>query len=87
MSKRYPPIFNVILFAVAVYIIVINPMTMPMPWISAITSFIVFAISSIFNAAADDDYAHFWYVNADWSDTCLLQSRLNSYLETEKRSG
>lgn len=35
---------------------------------------------------ADDDYAHFWYVNADWSDTCLLQSRLNSYLETEKRS-
>lgn len=50
MSKRYPPIFNVILFAVAVCIIVINPMTMPMPWISAVTSFIVFAISSIFNA-------------------------------------
>lgn len=25
-------------------------MTMPMPWISAVTSFIVFAISSIFNA-------------------------------------
>lgn len=53
MSKRYPPIFNVILFAVAVCIIVINPMTMPMPWISAVTSFIVFAISSIFNAAVD----------------------------------
>lgn len=53
MSKRYPPIFNVILFAVAVCFIVINPMTMPMPWISAVTSFIVFAISSIFNAAVD----------------------------------
>lgn len=53
MSKRYPPIFNVILFAVAVCIIIINPMTMPMPWISAVTSFIVFAISSIFNAAVD----------------------------------
>lgn len=53
MSKRYPPIFNVILFAVAVCIIVITPMTISMPWISAVTSFIVFAISSIFNAAVD----------------------------------
>lgn len=53
MSKRYPPIFNVILFAVAVCIILANPMTMLMPWISAVTSFIVFAISSIFNAAVD----------------------------------
>ena len=61
MSKRYPPIFNVILFAVAVCIIVINPMTMPMPWISAVTSFIVFAISSIFNAVgyAYDRYTIF----------------------------
>lgn len=50
MSKRYPPIFNVILFAVAVCIIVINPMTMLMPWISTVTSFVVFAVSSIFNA-------------------------------------
>lgn len=50
MSKRYPPIFNVILFAVAICIIVINPMTMPMPWISAVTNLIVFAVSSIFNA-------------------------------------
>ena len=53
MSKRYPPIFNVILFAVAVCIILANPMTMLMPQISAVTSFIVFAISSIFNAAVD----------------------------------
>lgn len=53
MSKRYPPIFNVILFAVAVCIILANPMTTPMPWISAVTSVIVFAISSIFNAAVD----------------------------------
>ena len=53
MSKHYPPIFNVILFAVAVCIILANPMTMLMPWISAVTSFIVFAISSVFNAAVD----------------------------------
>jgi len=50
MSKRYPPIFNIILFAVAVRIIVINPMTMLMPWISTVTNLIVFAVSSIFNA-------------------------------------
>lgn len=50
MSKRYPPIFNVILFAVAVCIILANPMTMLTPWISTVTSFIVFAVSSIFNA-------------------------------------
>lgn len=50
MSKRYPPIFNVILFIVAVYIILANPMTMLMPWISTVTSFVVFAVSSIFNA-------------------------------------
>ena len=53
MPKRYPPIFSVILFTIAVFIILVNPMTMPMPWISAVTSFIVFAISSIFNAAVD----------------------------------
>lgn len=50
MSKRYPPIFNVILFIVAVCIILANPMTMLMPWISTVTSFVVFAVSSIFNA-------------------------------------
>ena len=50
MSKRYPPIFNVILFAVAVCIILANPMTMLMPWISTVTSFVVFAVSGIFNA-------------------------------------
>ena len=47
MSKRYPPIFNVILFAVAVCIILANPMTMLMPWISTVTNLIVFAVSSI----------------------------------------
>lgn len=51
MSKRYPPIFNVILFIVAVCIILANPMTMLMPWISTVTSFVVFAVSGIFNAA------------------------------------
>lgn len=50
MSKRYPPIFNVILFAVAVCIILANPMTMLMPWISTVTNIIAFAVSSIFNA-------------------------------------
>lgn len=50
MSKRYPPIFNVILFIVAVCTILANPMTMLMPWISTVTSFVVFAVSSIFNA-------------------------------------
>ena len=39
-----------ILFAVAVCIILANPMTMLMPWISTVTNFIVFAVSSIFNA-------------------------------------
>lgn len=53
MSKRYPSIFNVILFAVAVCIILANPMTMLMPWISTVTNLIVFAVSSIFNAAVD----------------------------------
>lgn len=50
MSKRYPPIFNVILFAIAVCVILANPMTILMPWISTVTSFVVFAVSSIFNA-------------------------------------
>lgn len=47
MSKRYPPIFNVILFLVAVCIILANPMTILMPWISTVTSFVVFAVSGI----------------------------------------
>lgn len=61
MSKHYPPIFNVILFAVAVCIILANPMTMLMPWISTVTNLIVFAVSSIFNAVgyAYDRYTIF----------------------------
>lgn len=61
MSKRYPPIFNVILFAIAVCIILANPMTMLMPWISTVTSFVVFAVNSIFNAVvyAYNSYAIF----------------------------
>lgn len=51
MPKHYPPIFSVILFAIAVCIILVNPMTMLMPWISTVTSFVVFTISGIFNAA------------------------------------
>lgn len=51
MSKRYPPIFNVILFAIAVCIILASPMNVLMPRISKVTNFVVFAVSSIFNAA------------------------------------
>ena len=50
MSKRYPSIFNMILFAVAVCIILAKPMPMLMPWISTATNFIAFAVSGIFNA-------------------------------------
>ena len=39
-----------ILFTVAVCIILANPMTMLMPWISTVTNLIVFTVSSIFNA-------------------------------------
>lgn len=61
MSKRYPPIFNLILFTIAVYIVVANPVTMLMPWISAATNFAAFAIGSIFSAVAYayDKYAIF----------------------------
>ena len=61
MSKRYPPIFNVILFIIAVCIIIVSPMTMLMPWISTVTSFVVFTVSSIFNALvyAYNSYAIF----------------------------
>lgn len=60
MSKRYPPIFNVILFIVAVCIILANPMTMLMPWISTVTSFVVFAVSTTLdiqiNRLPDNEY-------------------------------
>ena len=61
MSKHYPPIFNVILFIVAVCVIIVNPMTILMPWISTVTNFIAFAVSSIFNAVgyAYDRYTIF----------------------------
>ena len=32
MSKRYPPIFNVILFAVAVIFMLLNPISNMVPW-------------------------------------------------------
>lgn len=33
MSKRYPPIFNVILFAVAVIFMLLNPIANMIPWL------------------------------------------------------
>lgn len=33
MSKRYPPIFNVILFAVAVIFMLLNPISNMIPWL------------------------------------------------------
>ena len=33
MSKRYPPIFNVILFAVAVIFMLLNPISNMVPWL------------------------------------------------------
>lgn len=61
MSKRYPPISNVILFAVAVCVILANPMIMLMPLISTVTNFIAFAVSSILYAVgyAYDHYTIF----------------------------
>lgn len=55
MSKRYPPIFNVILFAVAVIFMLLNPIASMVPWlpeaikISATAA--MYAIYDFFNVA------------------------------------
>lgn len=55
MSKRYPPIFNVILFAVAVIFMLLNPIANMIPWLpdaikTAVTT-TIYALYDFFNAA------------------------------------
>lgn len=55
MSKRYPPIFNVILFAVAVIFMLLNPISNMVPWLpeaikTAVTA-AIYALYDFFNAA------------------------------------
>lgn len=61
MTRRYPPVFSVILFIIAVYIIVANPITIFAPWISAAINGIAMIISGIFSAVGYiyDKYAIF----------------------------
>ena len=50
MSKRYPPIFNVILFAVAVIFMLLNPISNMVPWLSeAIKTAVTVAIYAIYD--------------------------------------
>lgn len=69
MSKRYPPIFNVILFAVAIAFMLLNPIANMIPWLpeaikTAVTT-AIYAMYDFFNAAgkiivdAYDKYAIF----------------------------
>jgi len=55
MSKRYPPIFNVILFAVAVIFMLLNPIANMIPWlpeaIKTVVTAAIYAMYDFFNAA------------------------------------
>lgn len=55
MSKRYPPIFNVILFAIAVIFMLLNPISNMIPWlpeaIKTAVAAVVYALYDFFNAA------------------------------------
>lgn len=55
MSKRYPPIFNVILFAVAVIFMLLNPIANMIPWlpeaIKTSVTVAIYALYDLFNAA------------------------------------
>lgn len=54
-SKRYPPIFNVILFAVAVIFTLLNPISDMVPWlpeaIKTAVAAAIYALYDLFNAA------------------------------------
>lgn len=55
MSKRYPPIFNVILFALAVIFMLLNPIANMIPWLpdaikTAVTT-AIYVMYDFFNAA------------------------------------
>lgn len=50
MSKRYPPIFNVILFATAVIFMLLNPISNMIPWLpEAIKTVVTAAIYELYN--------------------------------------
>ena len=55
MSKRYPPIFNVILFAVTVVFMLLNPISNMVPWlpetIKTAVTVAIYALYNFFNAA------------------------------------
>lgn len=55
MSKRYPPIFDVILFAVAVIFMLLNPIANMIPWlpeaIKTAVTVAIYALYDFFNAA------------------------------------
>lgn len=55
MSKHYPPIFNVILFAVAVIFMLLNPIANLIPWlpeaIKTVVTAAIYVIYDLFNAA------------------------------------
>ena len=55
MSKRYPPIFNVILFAIAIIFMLLNPIENMIPWlpeaIKTVVTTAIYALYDFFNAA------------------------------------
>lgn len=71
MSKRYPPIFNIILFAVAVIFMLLNPISNMVPWlpeaIKTAVTVAIYALHDLFNAAgkfivdAYNEYAIFTF--------------------------
>lgn len=63
MSKRCPPIFNVILFAVAVIFMLLNPIANMIPWlpeaIKTAVTVAIYALYDFFNAAVK--YCKLWF--------------------------
>lgn len=57
MSKRYPPIFNVILFSIAVLCILLNPISNMLPWLPEVikdaVNVAVYAIYNFYNTAGE----------------------------------
>lgn len=55
MSKRYPPIFNVVLFAIAVIFMLLNPISSLVPWlpeaIKTTVTTAIYALNDFFDAA------------------------------------
>lgn len=57
MSKRYPPVFNVILFVIAVLGILLNPISNMLPWLPEVikdaVNVAVYAIYNFYNTAGE----------------------------------